>query len=207
MNTINIFNEDSMSDNDLIEKIKNGDQRAFTVIFDRYSSKLRSSLLSKNSAIRNDEAEDYVADAFIQFYDNVNNGKYRHKGTLFNYLYTIAHRLYLKHIGRYKEDVTEDDRLNRIYEQIFVDAEERDQYISIVNEILKELTIGKNEKELKCSDLLYAQYGIPKIKDEDFYSEHPEKFTNELDVRRKRNKCMERLRKLVKENIITLQNS
>ena len=189
-----------MDDKTLINKFRDGDGKAFTTLFDRYSQKLKNTLMSKNSFIREDEAEDYVTEAFISFHENLLTGKYEDKGKLFNYLYTIAYNLYRKQLRKNAEDVTKDP-LEILAGEIFEDGNEREEMMAFVEQILLTLTVGKNEKVVNCADLIYAQYGILKISDEDYYNEHPEKFTNILDVRRKRNKCMEKLRKIVKENI------
>jgi len=198
MQTNYIFNKKSISDRELVDRIKRGDSNAFTILFDNNAEKLKRSLIAKNSFIRVDKADDYVTDAFVDFYDKIKNGRYEETGSLFNYLYTIAHRLYLKEIGRNKEDVTADDKLNRLAGRIFDNEASREEILQTVEQLLPSLTIGKNEKELSCVDLLYAQYGITKTSDDDYYSEHPGKFTNVRDVRRKRYKCLEKL----KENVM-----
>ena len=200
MKTINIFNENSMSDKDLVERISNGDQRAFTVIFDKYNEKLIKTLMSKNIMNR-EQAEDFVTEAFIDLYEKILNGKYAENGTMFNFLYTIAHRLFLKENKRNIEDVTENERLKTLVKEIFDDDNQREEYFRLVEEILKDLSIGKNEKELSCADILYAQYGIEKTSDENYYDEYPEKFTNILDVRRKRYKCLEKLKTALHQKI------
>jgi DNA-directed RNA polymerase specialized sigma24 family protein len=206
MQANNIFIINNLSDKLLIEKFRNGDQRAFTELFDRYSLQLKNSLMAKNRFIREDEAEDYVADTFVTFYEKVINGQYTDKGTLFNYLYTIAHRLYLKHIKSNREDETDDERLTRLFDTIYEDDTDKEYYMQLVEQILVNLSIGKNEKQVKCADLFYARYGIPKISDEDYYNEYPEKFTTVIDVRRKRNKCMDKLKELVKEAIKNIES-
>jgi DNA-directed RNA polymerase specialized sigma24 family protein len=206
MQANNIFNINNVSDKLLIEKFRNGDQRAFTELFDRYYLQLKNSLMAKNRFIREDEAEDYVADTFVTFYEKVINGQYTDKGTLFNYLYTIAHRLYSKHIKRSREGETDDERLTRLFDTIYEDDTDKEYYMQLVEQILVNLSIGKNEKQVKCADLLYAQYGIPKISDEDYYNEYPEKFTTVIDVRRKRNKSMDKLKELVNEAIKNIES-
>lgn len=177
----------------LITEIKKNSRSAFNVLYDKYIHRLVNALLKNNSFIKRDEAEDYAIEAFMDFYENIRAGKYNEKGSTFNYLYTIAHRKYLRVIEKQKEFL-DDDRITMLENKVYENDTEKEIFVGIAEEVINKMTIGRDDKKINCAELIYAQYGAIKVNDEYFFNEFPGKFTNVDDVRKKRNKCMQKIR-------------
>ena len=177
----------------LIAEIKSGKERAFYELFDRYFDKLVYTLLKYNE-VRIDEAQDLVTDAFLDFNRQLINGQYKDENKVFGYIYRIVHRKYIGSLKNNKEQTTEDDLLVQLEEEIFTNDIEQEEYYRIAEQ-------AKAKLSFLCQELIEAQYGAIKISDEEIYNEYIEEFTNLANVRNKRNKCMEKLRKNARELI------
>jgi RNA polymerase sigma factor (sigma-70 family) len=79
-------------DNQLVEKLKNGDQESFALLFDQYSKKIYS--LAYKMCGNNEDAEDIVQQTFIQALAHI--GGFNGKSSLYTWLYAIAKNLCLR---------------------------------------------------------------------------------------------------------------
>ncbi|TKC62435.1 RNA polymerase sigma-70 factor [Pedobacter hiemivivus] len=92
----------AFTDQQLLDFLKQGDQKAFNEIYDRYAPKIYHQV---NQMLRDGEAsKDVVQDLFIKIWDKCNN--IRTEGNLAAYLYIAAQNNVLKFIrkGRLKSD-------------------------------------------------------------------------------------------------------
>jgi RNA polymerase sigma-70 factor, ECF subfamily len=87
-----------LTDLELVERSRSGDQQAFAEIVRRYKSKISSTVFGMLG--RNDEAEDIGQETFIRFYNSINN--FRGESSLGTYLTRIAINLSLNVIKRRK---------------------------------------------------------------------------------------------------------
>lgn len=87
-----------LTDLELVERSRSGDQLAFGEIVRRYKSKIASTIFGMLG--KNDEAEDVGQETFIRFYNSINN--FRGESTLGTYLTRIAINLSLNVIKRRK---------------------------------------------------------------------------------------------------------
>ncbi len=87
-----------ITDSELIEKAKNGDQSAFAEIVRRYKKKVSSTIYGMLGKC--DEAQDIGQEVFIRFYNALNN--FRGDSSLSTYLIRIAINLSLNEIRRRK---------------------------------------------------------------------------------------------------------
>jgi RNA polymerase sigma-70 factor (ECF subfamily) len=185
----------------LIAEIRNGNKEAFTIIFNKYYNKILTCLLRENK-ISSDQAEDFVLEAFYDLHNNIYNGKYKEEGKLYNYIYTMAHRRFLKFNNK-KHLICIDinkELLEEKVDDIFANEKEMFVYSKAAEHAVKELT-------WLCKELIYAQYTIPKTNDVDLFNEYRNQFTCLSNVKNKRNKCIEKLRtkaKSIIEKEITL---
>lgn len=83
-----------MSDSELTERIKNGDQQAFKLLFDEYHVKVFNTCMGflhdKN------DADDITQDTFVEVYKSIN--KFRGDSKLSTWIYRIAVNKSLNHI-------------------------------------------------------------------------------------------------------------
>lgn len=85
-----------MTDDVLMQRVREGDDDAFTAIVDRYKDPLVNYLT--HLARSRDRAEEIAQDAFVRLFDNAS--KYRERERLAPYLYRIATNLLLSAIRR-----------------------------------------------------------------------------------------------------------
>jgi len=186
----------------LVVQVKAGNEHAFTVLYNKYFNKLLYSIIKKYSSLQYDLIEDAVLETFMVFNENIISGKYKHNDSLFSYLYQVAFFKLAKDSKNIKENNNE-DFLENLIGQIFENEYEKELYLNLVEEILKNLSIGKKDQNIKCKILFDAQltnlFNIndrgTKISDEDLFKMYPDVFKSVSVVKNRRNKCLEKLKK------------
>ncbi len=90
----------NLSDNQLIERFRNGDKKALNELLSNYSSNVYSYILMM---VKNpDLAKDFLQETFIKVFDSINKGKYTEKGAFFYWVIRIAHNLVIDYYRRNK---------------------------------------------------------------------------------------------------------
>lgn len=79
-------NDVNLSDNEIVEQIKNGDDRAFGELVNRYEKKVF--LIVKRMLNDEDEAWDASQEVFIKLYDSLR--RFRGDANIYTYIYRIA---------------------------------------------------------------------------------------------------------------------
>ena len=191
MRNISIYTNgfQNVKDYILIAEIRNGNERAFTELFDRYYLKLVNTLAKNNSFGPRENIEDAVLDAFIETKIKIENKKYEEQSLFFAYVKTIAFRALNKERLKNKEDLSIEDHLKSLEAEIFENNIEREYYY-------RKLEEAKKEIDWLCRELIEAQYGIIKTSDQEIYNDYPDQFTRLANVRNKRNKCLDKLKKI-----------
>ena len=90
----------SLSDQQLIDKFLEGDDRAFETLLNRHKTKIFTSiyLFVKD----NDLAEDIFQDVFIKIIKTIRRGKYNHEGKFVQWAMRIAYNMCVDHFRRSK---------------------------------------------------------------------------------------------------------
>jgi RNA polymerase sigma-70 factor (ECF subfamily) len=90
----------NLTDAQLVEKYKDGDTHALSVLISRYKDQLYTALvlLVKDKEL----AEDIFQDVFVRVINSLKNNRYRHEGFFFAWIIRIAHNLYLDHLRKAK---------------------------------------------------------------------------------------------------------
>ena len=88
------------SDQQLIEKYLDGDDRAFETLLTRHKSKIFTSiyLFVKDTEL----AEDIFQDVFIKIIDTIRKGKYNHEGKFLQWAMRISYNMCVDHFRRSK---------------------------------------------------------------------------------------------------------
>lgn len=90
----------SLSDKDLIRLYLKGDDKAFNVLFSRYSSRIYTAIyLFVNDS---DEANDIFQETFIKIIDTIRKGKYNEEGKFVQWALRIANNLCIDHFRKNK---------------------------------------------------------------------------------------------------------
>ena len=183
----------------LVAQVKMGNEQAFTILYEKYFEKLLNSMKSKFSSLQYEVIEDAVLESFVVLYENIMSGKYKHDDILFSYIYRIAFYKLTKPLS-----IGNDDDLEYLISEVF-EENEKELYFDTIEEILKDLSVGN----ILCKILFDAQFTQlfdvedrkQKISDEELFANFPDAFTNVDNIRNKRNKCMEKLKKVFFEKI------
>ena len=202
-NKILLYDESHKSIRNL-ERYKN---RLFDLLVSKHFNHILNSLRFNNS-INAFDAETFVIEAFSDLYLKILSGKYKEEGKLKAYVKLSAHRLFLKSLKKpidisidkkqeqgnednenkiFRESKNSDNYLDELDAEIFETEEEKNLIFECVQEMIKQIS---ND----CQDLIYAQYSKPKISDNEFYENNKDTFSSVDAVRKKRGKCMQKLR-------------
>jgi len=201
----NILNETNEISIDKYERKKN---RLLQIIISKHYDKILNSLRFENS-ISDYDSETFVIKAFYDFYLNILSGKYQEVGTLSAYVKKLAKYSFINNNRRNKKEISFDKKNEEEYEntenkiyresknsttylddldnEIFDTEEEKEEIFNCVQEMIKNLSE-------ECQGLIYAQFSYNKISDKEYYEEHKDNFSSVNAVRKKRGKCMDKLR-------------
>lgn len=178
-------------------KLKKQLDTKFGIIVGRYYNNVLNSIAYNNN-IDKDMANSFVSEAFMVLYENIISRKYKEEGKISGYVHRIAKWKFLKfyEIDKNNQEYEEkfDSHFDDLDKEIFENKEEENDYVNISQKLIKELS-----KE--CQELIYAQYSLSKISDETYYEENKYQYSSKAAIRKKRYKCMSKLKKLFNEEI------
>ena len=89
-----------MKDNEIIERIKVGDERSLDYLYEKYYG-MMTELVMRNSGTE-DEAKDVYQDALIVFWQKVKNDQLVLTSKISTYIYSICQNLWRKELDRKK---------------------------------------------------------------------------------------------------------
>ena len=186
------FNIDT-DDGSLVALMKKDNTRALTIVYNKYYSDVRFHLINKSGGNRflQNMIDDIVQETFIDLDYNIKTGKYEHRGFLKAYLQKMAWFKFLK-LTEVQEEAninsvfTDDDNIKELYNLI----DDSNDYLFIANEALKQLSSI-------CKEIILLKY-YNKMSDAEIFENYPN-LKNIANVRRRRNRCMDNLRKKSKK--------
>ena len=180
----------SISDEDLITQIKEGNERACTRVYDKCKAKALGFL--RTNGANSDKVQDIFQEAIIVFYQKAREGKFELTSSIQVYVNSICRNMFLNSIRSKKVLVYDNDFL--------FDENIKDNSESYDDE--KEVRITKIEAELlkmkamggKCYDLLYAFFYENKSIDEMTIQFN---YTTAVNTRHQKARCQKRLKEMV----------
>jgi len=111
---------EDVSDDDLVARVQEGDQRAFRLLFDRYH---RRAYAVAFGVVKNpQDAADVVQDGFVKVHRHI--GKFQGSSSFYTWLYRIIMNLAIDHVRRRKnaKGVEYDDRVGREADEVAGDG-------------------------------------------------------------------------------------
>jgi RNA polymerase sigma factor (sigma-70 family) len=169
-----------MTDLEIVELIKKGDERALEHLY-RKNYRMMARLIMRNSGSE-DDAKDVFQDALIILWEKVRLGKFELSSKLSTFLYSVCQNLWHKELNRKQRHTSQE----------FDVAEHRDddrqERIAIVDKCMKQL-------KPDCRQILMYYYF-----DQLPMSEIAEKmeFANADSAKTKKYKCKQELDRLIK---------
>ena len=189
MSNINL----NATDKQLIDAVKKKNDKAFTVIYNRYSEIVTKHLKIKtsNNSLINTTIEDVVIETFVTLWENIINGNYENQGYLKAYLQQIAYYKLLRKLDKNKKIKS----IESIKELSDEDNEEEllnllDDDIIDYNKIAEN---ALNNLKEKCLQVIILKF-YNKLSDNEIYNRFPDNYTSAGSIRKKRLRCMEKLR-------------
>lgn len=182
------------TDKQLIEVIrKHHNEKAFALIFNRYSSEIKKHLKYKTNHNASIESsfEDVINETFITLWENIINDKFKTQGYLKAYLKKIAYYKLLK--------ITKNNKLKPIdeIEKLSDDKNEEELLYILDDDVIDYKSIA--EKALSklseiCLKIIILKY-YDKMSDREIFSKLSDQLESIRNVRSRRSHCMEKLRK------------
>ena len=141
----------NISDQELVKKYINGDNKSFEIILNRHKNRVFAFIMSK---IKNkDLSEDIFQDTYVKVVNSLQKGKYNEEGKFLPWVMRIAHNLVIDHFRRQKKmqmvrsnndfdifDVIKDNKIN-VDERLI-----KDQIFNDLNSLIDRLP--KDQKEV-----------------------------------------------------------
>ncbi len=124
----------NLTDQKVIEKVLNGDARAFEVIYIRYFGRVMR--VCEAIVMDRETAKDLAQDAFIKMYDRLSS--YQGKSALFTWMYPIARNVTYDYLRRQRPHDHIDD-----HEPEFVADEPRDDELLSYEKRILQLALQK----------------------------------------------------------------
>ncbi len=124
---------------DILERIKKGDENAIIVVYDNYRKEFIQ-WCSNNYGTDEDEAADLFQDSVVAFYYNVRNQRLNElTSSLKTYLFAIGKNLALKRLNRESRMVVDHDVLELnssiVPEDLFENSEKKKVVSALLNEM------------------------------------------------------------------------
>ena len=184
------MNKNKSNDIHLIENLLTKgakEERALGIIYKNNKS-LIEQLVLKNAGTK-EEAKDVFQDSLIDFYENVQAGKFKGESTISTYLYSIARFKWLNRLKRKKTETriidTQDyTGLGESFEEDFIEKEKEEQLMSLFDQL------GTSCKDLLIHSIYY-NYSMTEIVAK-------LKFNSEQVARNQKYRCLKKLKELLK---------
>ncbi len=111
---------DSVDDRELVERVQEGDQDAFRILFDRYHR--RAHAVAFGVVKNHQDAADVVQDGFVKVHRHI--GQFQGSSSFYTWLYRIIMNLAIDHVRRRKnaKGVEYDDGVGREADEIAGDG-------------------------------------------------------------------------------------
>lgn len=178
----------SISDGDIIQKLKAGDTYVFKYCYPIAFPQVKS-MVQKHGGISQD-AEDIFQEALIVFYRNAIRDDFELTAALSTYIYAVSYRLWLKQLRKRKPSVEISDAEDRLVDTFHFElAEEESDKLGEVLEVME--SAGK-----RCKEILTLFY-FNKLK----YGPIAEKLgmKDERAVREQKYRCMKRIKEAINQ--------
>lgn len=138
------------SDQDLLKKLKAGDESVLEIIVKKHQEKVYSTILFLVK--HRDLADDILQDTFIKVINNLRQGKYNEEGKLSQWMARVAYNMCIDHFRRVKRkpSMTEADATEVIDYKVAnnTNAEQsmiRDQTCDAIREVIDRLPAEQRE--------------------------------------------------------------
>lgn len=179
------------SDKQLIQAVQNKNETAFSLIYRKYYSDVLKHLEIKSisNSYMNSFLEEIATDTFVTLWENILNGKYESQGYLKAYLQKTAYFKFLKKTQKkqiYSLDKEISDEANEAEIHSILDSGKTD-YLQVAENGLKEL-------DEICLQIILLKY-YEKLDDDTIFDLFPEQLKNVGNVRKRRSKCMDKLKR------------
>jgi DNA-directed RNA polymerase specialized sigma24 family protein len=195
------------TDKQLIEAIKYHNQKAFTIIFNRYYGEIKKHLKIKTSSNSYLESfiDDIVNDTFVTLWENIVSGKYESQGYLKSYLQRISFYKLLKTTKKIKVKPVSTlrevrDEQNELELMELLEGDPID-YNNIAETALNNL------KEI-CLQLIVLKF-YDKMSDKEIFDKFSDEYKGEFkevkNIKSRRSHCMNKLRG-DSEKILNIRN-
>lgn len=186
-----LMNVKTPSDSQLLADLRKSggaEEQALSIIY-RNNKSLVEKLILKNGGSK-EEAKDVFQDAVIDFYENVQEGKFRGQSTISSYLYSIARFKWLNRLKRRKTetriiDTQQHEIFEESFEMNYIEKENESQVFEIFEQL------GTSCKEL----LIYTMYYSYSMAD--VISKL--KFNSEQVARNQKYRCLKKLKEKLKQ--------
>ena len=171
---------------------KNNNEYAFGMICKRYHKDINNHLIAntRNNFYLRNFIDDAVNETFVEFWEKLKLNKYQEKGAAKAYLQKIAYRKLMKMSNQNMKpigngaEISDEENYNELNELL---VEDLINYKNISNEAFKFL------KQI-CIEIISLKY-YNKMNDTEIFEKFPEELKSIKNVRKRRSKCMEKLRK------------
>ena len=181
------------SDQEIVEGVKRLDNQAFKAILHDRLKSIRKYV--KNNSGSEEKAKEIEQRVVIVLFENVRDNKYTYSSSvkLSTYLFRIGKNLWLKELKKRKDVSLESISFLESHEEAISVDDDKSGQINRLNELLENL------KE-PCKTLLLGKY---------YYKISDEELSNEIgnitlaNVRKRRYKCIQQLRKLFSNQKLT----
>ena len=170
-----------MSDEEVIAKIKKGDERALDFLYKK-NYKMMTNMIIKNNGTE-EEAKDVYQEALIVVWQKVMSPDFVLSSKISTYLYSICQNLWRKELERKSRHTGEEEITN----SVIIDSDKKER-IDVVNQCI-------NNMGETCRTLLTYYYF-----DEMSMAEIAEKmgFSNSDTAKTKKYKCKQELDKMIR---------
>ena len=184
------MNKNNLKDSHLIENLLTGgaaEEQALGIIY-RNNKRLIEQLILKNSGAK-EEAKDIFQEAVIDFYENVQAGKFKGESAISSYLYSIARFKWLNRLKRKKTeariiDTQDHSDLRDSLEEDFIEKETKEQFMNLFDQA------GGSCKELLIYTIYY-NYSMADIVEK-------LSFNSEQVARNQKYRCLKKLKELLR---------
>lgn len=93
-----MFSSENLSDNELVQRFLNGDQKAFEILILRHKNRVYSYILL--IVKKQDLAEDIFQETFIKVIRSLKHGRYTDNGKFISWVLRISHNLIIDHFRK-----------------------------------------------------------------------------------------------------------
>ena len=177
-----------MTDSEIIDLIKKGDQRGLNTAYEAFRSEFVHWLM-KSQKCEKDDAREYYQAAILIMYDNIHAGKLHNlRSSLKTYLFGIGKNLVWQ---QYRNTQRQQAISAEFYLQNYLQSEDEEGNITETN--LDIISNNFNQLGEPCHELLEQFYFSRKSMDEICVSMG---YKNPESAKNQKYKCMERLRKM-----------